>query len=104
MPDIRNSKVIDIVAELRSFGVDVHIADPLADPAECQHEYGITPTPLADLPPADAVILAVSHDEYKHGGWSLVTGRLKPSGGLVMDIKAFLDRASAPPNVRFWRM
>jgi len=104
VPDIRNSKVIDIVLELRSFGVDAYVADPLADPVECQHEYGITPTPLADLPPADAVILAVSHDVYKQGGWPLVAGRLKPGGGLVMDIKAFLDRASAPPNVRVWRM
>jgi UDP-N-acetyl-D-galactosamine dehydrogenase len=104
VPDIRNSKVIDIVSELRSFGVDVHITDPLADPAECQHEYGITPTPLADLPPADAVILAVGHDQYNQGGWPLVASRLKPGGGLVMDIKALLDRASTPPNVRVWRM
>jgi UDP-N-acetyl-D-glucosamine/UDP-N-acetyl-D-galactosamine dehydrogenase len=104
VPDIRNSKVIDIVTELRSFGVDVHVTDPLANPAECQHEYGVTPTPLTDLPPADAVILAVRHDEYRQGGWPLITGRLKPGGGLVMDIKALLDRAHAPPNVRFWRM
>jgi UDP-N-acetyl-D-galactosamine dehydrogenase len=104
VPDIRNSKVIDIVRELLSFGVDVHIADPLAAPAECQHEYGITPEPIADLPPADAVILAVSHAEYRQGGWPLVLRRLKPDGGLVMDIKALLDRASAPPNVRLWRM
>ena len=104
VPDIRNSKVVDIVTELRSFGVDVHIADPLAAPAECQHEYGITPKPIADLPPADAVILAVSHAEYAQGGWPLVLGRLKPDGGLVMDIKALLDRASAPSNVRLWRM
>ncbi|WP_414644542.1 nucleotide sugar dehydrogenase [Bradyrhizobium sp.] len=104
VPDIRNSKVIDIVTELRSFGVSVHIADPLADAAECQHEYGVTLTPFAELPPADAVILAVSHDEYKQGGWTLVKGRLKSTGGLVMDIKAILDRTNAPPNVRLWRM
>jgi UDP-N-acetyl-D-galactosamine dehydrogenase len=104
VPDIRNSKVIDIVTELRSFGVSVHVADPLADAAECQHEYGITLTPFSDLPPADAVILAVSHDEYKQGGWSLVNGRLKPTGGLVMDVKATLDRTKTPQNVRLWRM
>jgi UDP-N-acetyl-D-galactosamine dehydrogenase len=104
VPDIRNSKVIDIVTELRSFGADVHIADPLANPAECQHEYGITPVPLADLPPADAVILAVSHDEYKQRGWALAVERLKPGGGLVVDVKAVLDRAGTPPNVRLWRM
>lgn len=104
VPDIRNSKVIDIVTELRSFGADVHVTDPLANPAECQHEYGITPVLLADLPPADAVILAVNHDEYRQGGWPLVTLRLKPGGGLVIDVKAMLDRAGAPPNVRLWRM
>jgi UDP-N-acetyl-D-galactosamine dehydrogenase len=104
VPDIRNSKVIDIVEELRAFGADVHIADPLATPAECQRDYGITPVALLELPPADAVILAVTHDEYKDGGWPLVTRRLKPDGGLVMDVKASLDRASTPPNVRLWRM
>lgn len=104
VPDIRNSKVIDIVTELRSFGVNVYVADPYANPGECQHEYGITPTPLADLPLADAVIVAVSHDEYKQGGWKLVTERLKPGGGLVMDVKGFLDRATVPSQVRIWRM
>jgi UDP-N-acetyl-D-galactosamine dehydrogenase len=104
VPDIRNSKVIDIITELRSFGVSVHVADPLADALECQHEYGVTLTSFSDLPPADAVILAVGHDEYKQGGWTLVNERLKPAGGLVMDIKAILDRSNTPPNVRLWRM
>ena len=104
VPDIRNSKVIDIAAELRAFGVDVHIADPLADPAECEHEYGVRLTPLAEMPLADAVILAVSHKEYTQGGWPLVTARLKGGQGLVMDVKACLDRTCAPNNVKFWRM
>jgi UDP-N-acetyl-D-galactosamine dehydrogenase len=103
MPDIRNSKVMDIVSELESFGAIVYLADPLADPEECKREYGIKLISLADLPPADAVILAVAHDEYRKGGWTLVNGRLK-STGLVMDIKAILDRENAPPNVRLWRM
>jgi UDP-N-acetyl-D-galactosamine dehydrogenase len=94
---------MDIVSELESFGVIVYLADPLADPEECKREYGIKLASLADLPPADAVILAVAHDEYKKGGWTLVNGRLKPTG-LVMDIKAILDRENAPPNVRLWRM
>jgi len=106
VPDIRNSKVIDIVMELRSFGADVHVAvaDPRANPGECEQAYGITPTPLADLPAADAVILAVGHHEYAKGAWSLVTSCLKPSGGLVMDVKSLLDRAGAPQNVPLWRM
>ncbi len=104
VPDIRNSKVVNILNELRSFGVDVHIADPLAKPSECEHEYGITLKPMADLPQADAVILAVGHDQYKKGGWQLLLERLKGGKGLVMDLKAVLDRGQRPPNVRLWRM
>ena len=104
VPDIRNSKVVDILEELRSYDVDVHVADPYAKPEECEHEYGITLVPLAELPPADAVVLAVSHDEYKKGGWPLLVKRLKAGGGVVMDLKAVLDRESVPPNVRLWRM
>jgi UDP-N-acetyl-D-glucosamine/UDP-N-acetyl-D-galactosamine dehydrogenase len=104
VPDIRNSKVVSILAELRSFGVDVHIADPYAKPAECEHEYGITLDPLVDLPRADAVILAVSHEEYRKGGWPFIVERLKAGGGVVMDLKAVLDREGVPPNVRLWRM
>lgn len=104
VPDIRNSKVVSIFAELRAFGVNAHIADPFAKPAECEHEYGITLQSIADLPPADAVILAVSHDEYRSGGWRFIIERLKPEGGVVMDLKAVLDRENVPPNVRLWRM
>jgi UDP-N-acetyl-D-galactosamine dehydrogenase len=104
VPDIRNSKVIDIVSELRAFGAEVQVADPLADAAECRHEYGLELTALEALPAADAVILAVSHDEYKQGGWPLVTARLKSGRGLVMDVKAILDRSNVPPDVRLWRM
>jgi UDP-N-acetyl-D-galactosamine dehydrogenase len=104
VPDIRNSKVVGIFNELRSFGVDVHIADPLAKPEECEHEYGIRLTPLADMPPADAVILAVSHDAYRKGGWQLLLDRLKRRKGLVMDLKAVLDRGETPRDVRLWRM
>ncbi|OJY38979.1 MAG: GDP-mannose dehydrogenase [Rhizobiales bacterium 65-9] len=104
VPDIRNSKVIDIVNELKAFGVNVVIADPLADPAECDHEYGVALTPIDRMPPADAVILAVGHDEYKSGGWDLVAKRLGPAGGLVMDVKAILPRDGAPANMSIWRM
>jgi len=104
VPDIRNSKVIDIVAELRAFGADVQVADPLADAAECRHEYGLDLIALDDLPAADAVILAVSHDEYKRGGWPLITARLKSGSGLVMDVKAILDRSNVPADLRLWRM
>src|SRR6185295_9516655 len=104
VPDIRNSKVVSIFTELRSFGLDVHIADPFAKAADCEHEYGIALAAEADLPPADAVILAVGHEQYRKGGWPFIQKRLKPGGGVVMDLKALLDRNSAPSNVRLWRM
>lgn len=104
VPDIRNSKVVNVVTELRSFGVDVHVADPYAGPAECNHEHGINLEPVNDIPRADAVILAVSHNEYRRGGWPFIVERLKRDGGLVMDLKSVLDRDTAPSNVRLWRM
>jgi UDP-N-acetyl-D-glucosamine/UDP-N-acetyl-D-galactosamine dehydrogenase len=104
VPDIRNSKVVNILAELRAFGVDVHIADPYAKAAECEHEYGVTLEPVADLPLADAVILAVNHNQYRKAGWPFIVERLKPGGGVVMDLKAVLDRDNVPPNVQLWRM
>ncbi|MHB2168643.1 nucleotide sugar dehydrogenase [Alsobacter sp. R-9] len=104
VPDTRNSKVVDIVSELQSFGVTVQVHDPLADPAEAKHEYGLTLTAEADLGPADAVILAVSHVDYASGGWNLVRHRLRDGKGVVMDVKGVLDRANVPFGVTLWRL
>jgi UDP-N-acetyl-D-galactosamine dehydrogenase len=103
VPDLRNSKVIDIIGELRTFGIEVEVSDPLADPEECANEYDIKITPLEDLSPADAVIVAVSHNEYKQGGWALLARRLK-AGGLIMDVKSVLDPTTIPPGARLWRL
>jgi UDP-N-acetyl-D-glucosamine/UDP-N-acetyl-D-galactosamine dehydrogenase len=63
-PDLRNSKVIDIIRELQDYGINVQVTDPNADPAEATHEYGVTLTPFNKLKKANAVILAVAHKEY----------------------------------------
>jgi UDP-N-acetyl-D-glucosamine/UDP-N-acetyl-D-galactosamine dehydrogenase len=104
--DLRNSQVIDIVCELQSFGVDVQVHDPLADPAAALHEYGIALRPALhkDLPPADAVILAVAHDTYRTSGWPLMTRLLKNGGGLVMDVKGALDPLGKPADIEVWRL
>jgi UDP-N-acetyl-D-glucosamine/UDP-N-acetyl-D-galactosamine dehydrogenase len=104
VPDIRNSRVIDIVRELQSFGVDVQIADPLADAAAVADEYGVSLTDLDALKPADAVILAVAHDRYVAGGWSLVQRLLHEGSGLVLDVKMKLDRGSKPSGIELWRL
>jgi len=104
VPDIRNSKSVDIVRELWSFGLDVQVHDPLAASAHALHEYGITLTDTAALAPADAVVLAVPHESYLAEGWCSIERLLKNGTGLVMDLKAKLDRATKPAGVELWRL
>ncbi|HET9715215.1 MAG TPA: nucleotide sugar dehydrogenase [Pseudolabrys sp.] len=104
VPDIRNSKVIDIARELGRVGVGVQITDPLASAEETAHEYGIKLTPPESLRPTDAVILAVAHREYVAGGWPMITRLLKDGQGIVLDVKAKLDRAKKPEGVDLWRL
>jgi UDP-N-acetyl-D-galactosamine dehydrogenase len=104
VPDIRNSKVVDIHHELTGFGVDVQVHDGLADAGEAHHEYGIRLTDLSSLRPADAVILAVAHQEYLRGGWPLITGLLKTEQGIVLDVKCRLSRDLKPAGIDLWRL
>jgi UDP-N-acetyl-D-galactosamine dehydrogenase len=104
VPDIRNSKVVDIIRELRSFGVSVQVHDPFADAAEADREYSIAVTAKKDLRRADAVVLAVPHKAYVTAGWPMIVSLLKENGGLVMDVKARLDRAATPPGIQLWRL
>ena len=85
-PDIRNSKVIDIVTELKEFGIGVDIYDPMADAHEVAEEYGVSliSKPNKDY---DAIILAVSHEEFKN--MDLIS--MKKASGIVYDVKAMLD-------------
>ncbi len=104
VPDIRNSRVVDIIAELERFGVAVDVVDPHALADEVRHEYGITLS-AAPVPGGyDAVVLAVAHETYRTGGWAMVRGLLKPGAGVVIDVKGVLDRAAAPSGIDLWRM
>ncbi len=104
VPDIRNSRVPDIVNELRNFGVEVQVHDPLADPHHVEAEYGFALTPARELKKSSAVVLAVSHREFLSGGWPAVTAFLEDGEGVVMDVKSILDRASKPAGVDLWRL
>jgi len=104
VPDIRNSKVIDISRELERVGVRVQVADPMASAEETAHEYGIRLTPIGSLHPADAVIFAVAHKEYVVGGWPLIAKLLKENRGIVLDVKAKLDRTKKPEGIDLWRL
>jgi UDP-N-acetyl-D-galactosamine dehydrogenase len=104
VPDIRNSKVIDVIRELEDYGISVHVTDPLADREEVMKEYGLQLVDLYDLPPGDAVILAVSHEEYVNLGWSGVHSLLKNGVGVVADLKGVLPREKCPDQVTLWRL
>ncbi len=104
VPDIRNTKAVDVIRELERQGANVQVHDPLAQAAEVRHEYGIALAQEAALRPADAVILAVSHREYLDGGWPLVRRLLKDGRGVVMDVKSALDRAGKPEGIELWRL
>ena len=104
VPDIRNSKVVDIMRELGRVGVAVQIHDPLASPEETTDEYGVMLTPFEKLDLADAVILAVAHRDYVTKGWPLVTSLLKQGEGIVLDVKSRLDRLQIPKGVDLWRL
>jgi UDP-N-acetyl-D-galactosamine dehydrogenase len=104
VPDTRNSKVVDIVRELDSFGITVQVHDPLASGDEAQSEFGIALTDMAALRPADAVILAVGHEHYVSQGWPMVTRLLKNGEGLVFDVRSKLDRNAKPGGIELWRL
>jgi UDP-N-acetyl-D-galactosamine dehydrogenase len=103
VPDIRNTRVVDIVRELEDFGIAVQLHDPEADGDLLQHEYQLSLTPLDKLQPADAVVLAVAHTSYREGGWDLIKPLLRGSA-FVADVPALLDRNSAPKGVTLWRL
>jgi len=104
VPDTRNSKVADIVNELRTFDLAVQVHDPLADARDVKHEYGIELMAMEALRPADAVIFAVAHESFVGGGWPLVSRLLKDGGGVVLDVKSKLDRRQRPDRIELWRM
>jgi UDP-N-acetyl-D-galactosamine dehydrogenase len=100
--DIRNSKVPDIVKELKEFGIDAKLTDPYADPVETKHEYGLAVTPLEEMKDLDALILAVSHSQYVGQPLSFLLDRIKP-GGVLVDVKSAIDPSALPPGrVSYW--
>jgi len=103
-PDLRNSKVIDVIRELRSYGVRVHVHDPVAEPAEAMHEYGVELTPWEQLPKASAIVAAVAHSQYKQQPVDAMIARLIP-GGLYVDVKCQADaEAFRARGARVWRL
>lgn len=104
VPDIRNTRVIDIYRELTEYGVNVQVFDPMADSHEIVEEYGVHLTEEDALKPAQAVMLAVPHQYFMSKDWSYITKLLDGNSGIVIDVKAKLDRASVPSGIQLWRL
>jgi UDP-N-acetyl-D-galactosamine dehydrogenase len=104
VPDIRNTKVIDIVRELEKYGATVQIHDPGCDASEAHEEYGVTMSEWKNLAPADAVVLAVPHRSYAEGGWKQVSSLLRGQKGVVFDVRGILPRATTPSGIVLKRL
>lgn len=104
VPDLRNSKVIDIVQELQEFGVEVQVTDPLADSREAYKEFRLQLVSQEELLPADAVVLAVAHQSYVDMGWKGIFSLLKNRQGVVADVKSVLSIHEVPGNITLWRL
>ncbi|MFO0234028.1 MAG: nucleotide sugar dehydrogenase [Burkholderiales bacterium] len=104
VPDLRNSKVVDIVRELRSFGMKVYVHDPIAESDHAEHEYGIALAPWAELPPAVAIVAAVGHQAYREMSLDALTAKLA-RGGVFADVKSAYDRAALEKlGYSVWRL
>jgi UDP-N-acetyl-D-galactosamine dehydrogenase len=102
--DLRNSKVIDIIRELQSYGVEVYVTDPQATSEEAMHEYGVPLTPWAELPRADAIVAAVAHREFTMLNPEDFASKLV-KGGAFIDVKAIFDeQALRAAGYRVWRL
>lgn len=103
-PDLRNSKVIDVIHELQSYGCNVHVHDPVASSDEAVHEYGVSLTPWDELPLAQAIVAAVSHREYVGAPVAKVLEKLAP-GGVFADVKSAYDQAVLKAaGAKVWRL
>ena len=106
VPDLRNTRVVDIIAELHDYGVETLVHDAEADPAEAMREYGQDLLPLEALRDLDAVILAVSHRAYAAFSPEDIRARFRDSDkGVLMDVKSLYDPAAMrAAGLDYWRL
>jgi UDP-N-acetyl-D-galactosamine dehydrogenase len=104
VPDLRNSKVADVIRELEAYGVDVHVHDPVADPHEALHEYGVRLESWDALPSASAIVVAVAHSDFRAMSADRFATKLC-AGGVVVDVKCIAPRAALQNmGVHVWRL
>jgi UDP-N-acetyl-D-galactosamine dehydrogenase len=104
VPDLRNSRVIDVINELKSYGVKVFVHDPVPDPEQARHEYGLELVSWDELPKAEAMVVAVAHRQFRSMGAETFARKIV-KGGCFIDVKAQFDReALSAAGLRVWRL
>ncbi|WP_394849449.1 nucleotide sugar dehydrogenase [Pendulispora brunnea] len=101
--DLRNSKVPDILTELRQFGIQALLHDPLASAPECVHEYGLQLAALEEFHDLDALVFAVAHDAYMKLGQAKIQSFVRP-GGIFVDVKSAFDPRKIDRQIRYWSL
>jgi UDP-N-acetyl-D-glucosamine/UDP-N-acetyl-D-galactosamine dehydrogenase len=102
--DLRNTRVIDIVRELQEYGIKTQVCDPLVDPEEALHEYAVSLVPLSDLPPANAVIVAVAHKVFRDLDVAAIK-KLMTENPVLIDVKGLFSPGEIrSEGIRFWRL
>ncbi|XPV78010.1 MAG: nucleotide sugar dehydrogenase [Desulfovibrio sp.] len=106
VPDLRNTKAIDVVRELEEYGLEVVLHDAMADPEEAMDEYGVTLKSLEDMQGVDALVLTVSHDRYRELSLEQIRQWFRaPEHALIMDVKCFFDTdACKEAGIDLWRL
>ena len=105
VPDLRNTRVIDIINELKDYGVEVLAHDPLADPEEARQYYNIELVSLKDIKDVDAVVLAVAHRNYQEMGLKRIAGLCRQGHPILLDIKAIFEPETASSTgINYWRL
>nr|WP_321400059.1 nucleotide sugar dehydrogenase [uncultured Desulfobacter sp.] len=103
-PDLRNTRVVDIIRELDSYGCEVLVHDPMADSTEAQQYYNVKLSPWEDLQDLGALIIAVPHRWYKRQSLDSFTAKLNPKGCFI-DVKSMLDINEVKQDgIKFWRL
>ncbi len=105
VPDLRNTRVTDIVRELQDYRVHAVLHDPLADPDDVKRHFGLSPRDLGDIGPVDAVIVAVAHEPYRRLALTDLVGLCREGDPILVDIKGMYPPAEARAlGIRYWRL
>jgi len=104
VPDLRNTRVVDIVHSLQQQKLKVQVHDPFVDPQEALHEHGLTLHSEQSLQEAHCIVLAVAHQQFVQRGWTWLQSLLEGGRGLIIDVKGILPRETVPEKVYLWRL